>query len=61
MKDILDTLEERRADVVRLMDRTAHEIERRQAEIARELAGLRSRPTRSAYHGDFGDVLDLVG
>jgi hypothetical protein len=54
-------LEERRADVVRLMDRTAHEIERRQADITRELAGLRARPTRSAYHADFGDVLDLVG
>jgi hypothetical protein len=55
------SLEERRAAVVRLLDRTTHEIERRQAEVARELAGLRARPTRSAYHADFGDALDLVG
>ena len=54
-------LEGRRVDVVTLLDRTAHEIERRQAAIARELAGLGFRSTRSAYHADFGDALDLVG
>jgi hypothetical protein len=54
-------LEHRRADVVTLLDRTAHEIERRQAQVARELAGLGFRSTRSAYHAEAGDVLDLVG
>jgi len=55
------SLEERRVDVVRLLERTTHEIERRQGEVARELAGLRARPMRSAYHAEFGHALDLVG
>jgi hypothetical protein len=53
--------EDRRLETVRLLDRTAREIERRQAEVAREIAGLRTRPMRSAYHTDLGDTLDLVG
>jgi hypothetical protein len=55
------TLEVRRQEMIRQLDRTTHEIERRKAEVVRELACLHPRPVRSAYHTDLGDSLDLVG
>lgn len=56
-----DSLDGRRDDVTRLLTSTTRELERRQADVARELAELRPRPARSPYRNDVGNALDLLG
>ena len=56
-----DSLDGQRDDVTRLLTITARELERRQAEVARELAGLRPRPARSPYRNDAGGEIDVLG
>ena len=54
-------LEARRDDVMRLLNRTTRELERRQSRVVEELSSLRPRTPRSAYHSQAGDAVDVVG
>jgi len=56
-----DSLDAKRNDVTRLLTVTTRELERRQADVASELAGLRPRPARSPYRNDAGSEIDVLG